>query len=376
MGVDLTIPGDPSAIHALADWLDPKLADDLNETYDALRIATNRSMLHWKGASGDAFQQTAYKIVEGIDPVDNYARDAAEAFRAYAQRPKRGQSTFADYADRARERWLIFAGNVVSMPMPPKQYISAPGTPPPIEYGPNGECIAPRPAGWYEEAKQCYAQIAEDVGTWWGDLTDWVIEHLVPLIARASDFDTLSAVTATLSKGNEVIFNSLLGTSNMPWEERLAAFETEAKKYQEDFSKFDERLRSGDPSVKALAKGTSKAEILEHLDDLSSKIKGLKVGTRILPGIGTAIDVGGAVVDVANGGSISTAGVGLAGGAAGAGAATFAAAGSAVPGGVVVVAAALAAVLVAEGSKWAWEEWVPLDVREAIDAGDFGYVFE
>lgn len=375
MGVDLTIPGDANAVHTLADWLDPKLADNVHETYDALRGMASESQMHWLGESGSAFRQSTNKVADGIDPVDSYSRDAAEVFRAYAQRLKRGKETFAGYADDARNDWLIVTGNIISMPMPPKQYITAPGAPLPVEYGPNGECIAPRPAGWYEEATKTYKRIANDVGKWWGDLEDWITEHMVPLIARATDFDTLNAVTTTLQKGNEVIFNSLLGTSNLPWEEQLAQFETSAREYQTDFDKFHERLRSGDPRVKSLAVGTSKAEILAHIDDLDTKIKGLKIGTRILPGIGTAIDVGGAVVDVANGGSISTAGAGLLGGAVGGGAVALAASGSAIPGGVIVVAGAIVAVVVAEGAKWAWESSVPLDVREAIDTGDFGYVF-
>ena len=381
MGIDLSIPGDPDAASALAEWLDPSLGDKLQETHSALTRISSESQMHWRGESGSAFRQTASKIAEGIDPVDNYARDAAEVFRAYGQRLKRGKEKFAGLAEEASNTWLIVTGEVVSLPMPPKQYISAPGTPPPVEYGPNGECIAPRPAGWYEEARKCYARIADEVGKWWGELQDWITEHLVPLIGRAHDFDVLNAVTETLRSGNEVVFATLLGTSNRPWEERLALFESSAKDARADYDLFDKRLRSGDPRVSSLAEGTSKPEIRAGIDDLDTKIKGLKVGTRILPGIGLAIDVGGAVIDVASGESVSSTGAGLAGGLIGGGATTgsaalLAGAGVSIPGGAVIVAAAIVTVLAAEGAKWAWEEAVPLDVREAIDAGDFGYVFQ
>lgn len=376
MSVDLTIPGDSAALQALADWLDPGLAGPLDDARNALDSTQSESQMWWLGQSGSAFRQTAGKISGGIDPVDNYSRDAAEVFRAYARRLQRGRDRFADYLDDARDKYLLVAGNVVSLPMPPKQYIGPAGSPPPIEYGPNGECIAPRPNGWFEEAVKCYRQIARDVGNWWGDLADWVVEHMLPLIGRASDFDELKQVTDILATGNEVLFGSLIDLSNRPWEEQLAQFEESAKTFQTDFDEYYDRLRSGDPSVKALSKGTTPAEIQSHIDELGEKIKGLKIGTRILPGIGIAVDIGSSLVEVANGGSISSESAGLIGGGAAGFTAAWALGGSAIPGGVVIVAAAMIAAGATYFSKEAWEAWVPLDVREAIDAGDFGYVFE
>ncbi len=196
---------------------------------------------------------------------------------------------------------------------------------------------------------------------------------MVPLINRITDFQPLADVLETLEIGNSVVLNSVLNRDGMNWESSLQLFEDKAKAAQSAYETYSERLRSGDPRIRSAAESTTKPELRAARDVLDSEVGNLRRGTKIIPLVGPAIDIVSAGIDVASGGSASSAVVGLAGGAAGTAVGGLVLSGP--PGWVAIGLAAIGAAA-AWGSQWAWESGVPLDVREAIDAGDFDYAFK
>ncbi|MCA0380240.1 MAG: hypothetical protein LCH36_12550 [Actinobacteria bacterium] len=379
MYIDLNIPGDPVALHTLADWLSPDLSEQTHELYSQLRRTAADSQMWWFGQAGSAFRETTNAIADAIDPVDVYASDAATVIRAYANRLRRGQDKFDEFADKAVKTWLIVKNSQVQAPIPPPTYIIAQGQTPPPDYGPDGKV---RPAGWYEQALSLYEQIAEDVVNWWGELDRWIDEYFLPLMGRVTDFEPLVLAYEVLKTGNELTISSVVELKSAEWESNLREFEDKAKQAKIDADTHRERLRSGDPRISGPASKFETPELVEARKELDAAVDNIKSGTKLISRVGLGLDVLVAVADVMNGGSASSAAAGLLGGTLGG-----AAAGGLVVGGAALVGVTLPVAVVAgavvlvgwgasELAEWGWESAVPLDIREAIDAGDWGYVFE
>lgn len=374
-GIDLTIPGSPSGLYELADWLVAKVAAPSQEILDRLSKSSDSSEEFWNGRTGDAFRDTATAVKTASEPVKVYADDLTEVLRAYARRLERGADKFADLRDRALKTTLLISDNQIAMPMEPPSFATPAGTPVPIPLDGTGACN-PTAGESYAEAQELYKEIAHEVGEWWGTLDSWVDEHFTPLMARVTDFDPLVQAVETLQLGNDIVRGTLLDLAGAPWENRLAAFETAAKNAQVYSDEYYNKLKAGDPRVRAAAAKASKQEVQAIADALADKVSKLKVGTKILPGVGIVVDIVIASAEVANGGSVSAEVVGILVG-------TLVGTGSAAslparrfPPLIVAIAASAAALAAAEAATKAYEEGVPLDVREAIDAGDIGYFFK
>ena len=197
-------------------------------------------------------------------------------------------------------------------------------------------------------------------------------------MARKTDFDPLEETYNALRVGNEAVKGFPLALSAAVWAENLNHLENGSKILQSEAASHNKRARSGNRAVKAAAEKVTKAELLQAKAALDAGVGKLKVGTKIIAGSGLAIDIVASAVDVSQGGSISSAGVGIAGGLLGGGAATSAAAGIsvAIPPVGIAVGVGVAASAASWGLKELYETYVDLDVREAIDAGDFGYAFK
>lgn len=381
--IDLEIPGNPAALYDLANWLDANPSKITNELHKSLGKLKNDSGSYWLGDSGEAFRDSVKVVEDAMDPVDIYSKDAGEVFRAFAGRIVRGREKFADYAANARDKGLIVSDNKITVPPPPPVYASPAGSPPPSPWLVDGTCVkAWEPGGW-QKAYEFFQKTAKDVGNWWGELDNWIDDHIVPLINRATEFDRLAQVNSALLLGNSLARGTLLNAQGYKWKEQLSRTEIDAAKAKDDAETHRKRLRSGNPAISAAADAQTKPELLAARKVLDTEVRNLKLGTRALPVVGFAIDVTLAGVDVVNGGSISSnaveVGMATAGGfATGAGAAAGAAAigvtGAWVP--LAVGAAAIAgAVAIGKGSVWVYESSTTLDWREALDAGDWDYVF-
>ncbi|GAA3593046.1 hypothetical protein GCM10022198_16150 [Klugiella xanthotipulae] len=373
-GIYLKITGDPAALYDLADWLAEKPSKLSDELHQSLKKLRNDSTEYWSGQTGDAFRETVDAIARGVDPVDIYAADAAEVFRAFAGRLKRGKDTFQDYADSAAAGRLIVSGDWITMPLPPPAYASPEGPTAPPTSMEDGVCVQPWAPGDYDEARELFNGIAEDVGIWWSDLMEWIDEHFVPLINRVTDCDELSWVLNALGEGNNLSRGTAVSATQGLWAEKLRDYEVAAAEAREAADTHTHRRNSGDPATRNPALSESQKELnaaRDLLDEEITKLKFLKG-----PIIGVAIDVVAAGVDVLNGGSISSAVVGTGAGiGVGIGAGAGLGAATALPPVGIAVAAGFIAWFGGWAATNAWEGSVPLDIREAIDAGDWDYVF-
>lgn len=376
MSIDVTIEGDPSGVFELATWLDNKVSVPSNDLQQRLKKTSAESIEFWKGRSGEGFRDSTDAIAAAADPVDVYAADAATVFRAYARRIERGRLTFADYLDEAATARLLVNGNLIDMPEAPKTYIAAPGAPNPYAVGPNGECVDVMTGDEYAEAGRVFQRIGEKVEAWWIDLEDWIIDHMLPLIARATDFDALSAAFETLKKGNEAIRGFPVALSGAVWAENLTVFEQRLKEAQVARDSLAERRRSGNRAVRIPAQATDAAKLRAEADALAEQVRFMKTGKLFLGAGGGAIEIVAASIEIANGGSWTSVSIGAVGALSGgivSGVALGSLSVALPPVGIAVVIGA-AGYAVGELSKFGWERLVPLDVREAVDALDFDYL--
>lgn len=131
----------------------------------------------------------------------------------------------------------------------------------------------------------------------------------------------------------------------------------------------------GNPAVKAAAEAANPGGMRWAADKAEDLARRLSRAGKALPVVGWGIDIWNLGSDMSTGDDPSSTAVEIGGGVVGgiaatAGVAALAAAGVItlpVWGTAVVVGGA--AVAVGAGAVWAYESWVPQDVRESIDAG-------
>jgi hypothetical protein len=126
-------------------------------------------------------------------------------------------------------------------------------------------------------------------------------------------------------------------------------------------------LRSGNPAVRAAADAANPHAMRQSLDDLTRSISAVARYGKVIPVAGGVIDVVTAGTAIADGASAASVGAGLLGNVAGGAMGGALAVSVAAPPLAVAGMTIAGAVLAGTGASWAWEAWVPLDVREAID---------
>ncbi|MFV0427033.1 MAG: hypothetical protein ACK5KU_08360 [Beutenbergiaceae bacterium] len=352
MSVSLDIPGDPSALYATADWLD-KVGGALVELNLELAYLASDGQRYMNGEAGSAFRNAATTIRGDSEAVLPYCREAADALSAYAHRLERGERDFASYADQCRDKGLTVYGKTVLRPTSTAMVCAEPGV----------------DAEWdaHMSRVRTYQDLCERVGTWWGELEVWIAEHLDPFVARVDEFTALNNTYMELRVGNEDLVASALTYAEERSRRDLAEFREVAQRMQDEAQAAKRGLRSGNPAVRAAAEAADLRSIHVNRNELLDHIRQVSRVTKFIPVAGTALEVVTAAGDIAGGESGSSviveAGGGMAGGAAVGG--IIAAAGG--PVGWVVGGVIVGGVVIGAGSRWAWESWVPLDVREAID---------
>lgn len=384
--IDLEVPGDTGSVYDLADFIDTRVGEAMRTLDGALPALRVESSYFWYGMSADAFRNLVYDVEKELGEAASYLARVGEALRAYARRLERGRERFDDLLDEATQQWCYRRGREIIPPDPPvPQMYATDGPPPPpsrtITYDWGSISVTraePLPPGWYEDAKGWVEKTADEVGQWWEDLANWVAEHLGPLIAEADDLSALPRILAGLQEASGTASDFSLNLHTGTWDEHAKQLALSAKEAQEAAESHSRRLRSGHPGVRAGAEAVSKPELKAAVRAIDAELGRVKWGSRILGSAGWGVGVATAAVDIAMGGSPSSNAVELLGGAgvAAAGGAVIATAPVSLP---TLAAAGIITGLGWAGAKvsgWAWESTVPLDVREAIDAGDFGYVFD
>ncbi|GMA36932.1 hypothetical protein [Demequina litorisediminis] len=367
MSISLEIPGDPAAIRTAAEWLDPTLKGSISTADIELVSTITDAQYLWTGQSGYAFNSAAQAVRRSNHQVPGYAADVAEVMRAYAGRLERGAEDFTEYASRARDEALTVTGNAIAAPTTWLKYCPDPSGPDSAEL---------REWNRYTRRVEAYQDIASDVGTWWGELDAWIAEHFGPLVQRVSELQEGATALDGLTQGNEEVVGLAFEYASARTARNLAEFRTHVSDLQTQADDFQRGLRSGNPAVRAAAEAADPRGMRAGIGVLNETIAGVSKSARIIPIAGGVIEVVSAGAEIASGESPSSVGIGLVGGIAGGSAVAggIAAAGVAVPPLGVALLVAGGAWALGEGAQWAWEAWVPLDTREAIDDGlrDFG----
>lgn len=361
MSLELKINGDAAGIRRVAEWLDPSLSQAAINLDLELAYLTGDLIYMWTGESGLAFNSAANEARRTTMAVPTLARDLAEVMRAYAGRLERGQEKFDRIASKAREAGLKVVGRYVHYPTSWLKYCPGPDSP----QAEKDEYEA------YCKRLDKYNQLSEEVGTWEGELEVWIYEHFGGLMGQVVDVAEASRVLEALVQHNPLVVSTALELADYRNDINLEAWRKHAQDSQQAWEDYKKNSRSGNPRKAAAAKRAVPADLkaaIRHSDDV---VKGLARNARIIPGIGWVVDIGLAGVDVSQGGSASSNAAGLLGGA---GAAAIAGATVSGPVGWVVGAAVVAGWAGGEAGTWLWEETVPLDVRESIDAWFMGAV--
>jgi hypothetical protein len=288
--------------------------------------------------------------------AERYAADAAEAFRAYAGWLERGRRDFDSLEDQARSAGLTVMNRCVLRPVSPVSYCPAPG---PGEDRRRYEAFLGQ--------VDAYNQAAAFVGTWWGRLEAWVAEHLAPLATRVSELNELADLFGRLRVDNEDVVDTALEYSKARADRDLSGYRQQAESLQTEADRVVKALRSGNPAVRAAADAANPHAMRQSLDDLTRSMSGVARYGKVIPVAGGVIDVVTAGTAIADGASAASVGAGLLGNVAGGAMGGVLAASVAAPPLAVAGMTIAGAVLAGTGASWAWEAWVPLDVREAID---------
>ena len=362
MSLNLAIPGVPGDIRSAAQWLDPTVADALINADIELSAMVYDAQTYWTGESGYAFNSAAQAVRRGNFAVPEFVKNVAEVLRAYAGRLERGREDFDDYIDYAKRHGLTAHGHVIWAPTTTLRVCPHPD-------GPD----SPELREWnaYQDRVDIYNDLSAKVGTWWGQLDVWIAEQFGGLVAGVDQLKEASTVYDGLVQGNEAVVEFAFDYADARVARDLQAFRSQVSALQADADMYRTALRSGNPALRAAAEAADPRAMRAGVRALNEMIEGVAKSSKIIPVVGTVIDIVATGAQVASGESDSSALAGLAGGIGGGAAAAgiIAAAGVAIPPVGVALMVGGSAVLAGQGATWAWEAWVPLDTREAIDAG-------
>lgn len=356
MTIDLTIPANTGEIRAVATWL-RDVGGAVEGNTSELYFNQTDSSSYWRGETGDAYRNALVAIQNAAQPIRSYADAAAEVFDAYAGRIERGRETFESYRQQAVNRGLIVVGLTI---YPPRTA---------LDYCPGDSAPAEDVAEWdrYTRDVGDYDTVAQAVGEWWGELELWVAEQFAPLVERVSELSPISAVFDALRENESTVIDAALSTAEERADRDLTEWRAIADQAQSDYDLFRDDLNSGHPGVRAAAESVDFGGLREEIRALNEAVGGISRYSRVLPVVGGIVDAASATIELLDGGSPASVAISVLGGAAGGagGAAIFAGG----PIAWVVAGGVIGAVAVGEGGRWLWEAVVPLEHREAIDAG-------
>ena len=356
MSIDLTIPGNTGDIRATATWLQ-QLSDAVEENDYYVLANLSDSQMFWTGQSGDAYRSALGKLTTATGPVPSFAEDLAEVMNAYAARLERGRETFASYSSQAYNRGLVVVGLTVRAPTTTINYC-------PTESSPPEDLLE-----WnrYIAAYQDYNVVADAVGTWWGELELWVAENFGPLAARIQDLQSVLEFYTALHEAEGPLIDAALEAAGERSSRDYAEWRQLAEQAQDDYDLFKSDLRSGHPGIQSAAEKVDFKGLKKTINALNDAVDVASKYSKVIPVVGGVIDVIDAGVELATGGSPSSVAVDLIGGGVGGAVAGGLVAGG--PVGWVALAVAGGGYVGSQAATWLWEAVVPLESREAIDAG-------
>lgn len=351
--IDVTIPGSEPSVDSAAKWLEG-LRDDAYFTSFLLDQNTLANGIG--GEIAAAVSDYATPLRDATKNLYDRALKAADVMRSFADQLSSHKTDMNEHLETAISDGLEVKGNIIKYPTK----VSPPGT-----FPRKGTQEARQ--SWYaaDEAYDNYQAKIRDfekvkgrVEATFKDLNDWIVNNLVTtkkdvLIAPYSG--RIKSLLENLTSGGSNLSNNVF--SDTASDLRDAATDWATNRAAEKSKNPAVATKSTPPSQKAIdaklnkPKPTAWRNTAESLETLGSAAKYL----------GKAVTIGGPIADLAMGNSVGKVLVTTA-----AGVATVMLLPEAVTvTGVVLVS--VAAVAVAEGAGWLYENMIPLQYREMID---------
>ncbi|MGJ0389123.1 hypothetical protein [Microbacterium sp. CGR1] len=329
----IAVGGSPSSLRSAGEWFRHKAesAGDAIDYTSGLNVSGPRS---WSGKAAEAFSDVSRAMVDAARQITDIAGPFAEILHAYAGRLERMQEHFEGLLRHASEIGLAVSGTQVSVPTW------------------NGGVPQSRDdhdfEAWrqFTELRRECQRIQIDVAEWHAGNEGWVFENIITFVAGlpASSLaeDLLSALSKTAGFGKGIA-EPLLDRS---WEIKVEALRSKALNWLE----WAEEMRrkagaTNDPALRAILEEKIAAKLPEsmkavagHSDTIADILRSSR---KVLPVVGSAIDVGLGMWDISRGDEPVDVAVGW--GAAAAGGAGLGAGAVAVgigTGGAAVIAAA------------------------------------
>lgn len=365
MSIDTDLPGKPKPVFDAADWL-LALNTDLTTCATQTGKISGLSTGVWDGDSGDAYRDFNKDLKTATTDVQERVDACEKTTRAYAKELTSRLKDMSDHRTTARNGDLTVVDKVIQKP----PVAVSPGEKPGDDATTQEKSDWTTKDGNYTDAKakvDLYDKLLVDVRTTYDDLDTWVQENLVPMEkATTSDF--------LISQLVPVLSGMALGIPESLFSKRSHDLKAASKKAATDLA----RKRSRNPAVRSGSKapsesgmknaskpGTKGGNLGAKASAMSKWAKRFAKGglvTSVALGIyqisqgdspskvivETAVGVGAGVLLVAGGAVLVTAGAPV----------------ILVGAGVVIVGAAIS-----YGAGWAYEKFVPEDVRNKIDEG-------
>lgn len=365
MSIDTDLPGKPQPVFAVADWLEA-LNKDLKSSATQTGRISGMSTGVWSGDSGDAYRDFNKDLKSATTDVQERVAACETTTRAYAKQLKARLQDMSDHRQTARGGGLTVVDKVIQKPPAAVSPGEKPGDDAPVT----------EKNAWktkntaYKSATDkvdLYDQLLVDVRKTYDDLDTWVTENLVPMEKVATSEFPISALMG-------VAAGMALGIPESAFAKKSHDLKAMSKKAATALA----RRRSRNPAVRSGTKAPSERGMRNaskpgtRAGNLSGKASVMAkwakrfakggVVTSVALGIyqisqgdspskvivETAVGVGAGVLLVAGGAVLVTAGAPV----------------ILVAAGVVVVGAAIS-----YGAGWAYEKFVPEDVRNKIDEG-------
>jgi hypothetical protein len=356
--LDLRIPGDPDhvSVTELAVWLDSTLqaaVGDAAQIFDSVR---DFSMDHWQSWSGESYRNVLVLGRNAGWEVEQMVADTAEKLHSYAGQLERLQGHLDDHRDAADAGGLTVTGTVVDAPVNPLGYVPDTDDPRYPDYSEHLDRV------------DLYNGISTDVGTRLGDLEVWVTEHLERFLAGLERSAAVRLLGDLASDPGNAVDLAAVGVE-ADWRLNLPDVRAQAAQMQEAAVQAIADLETGNPQVRAAAEAVRVDSLRLGAVGVRTWVDNAAEVVRAVPVVGAGIgwiltasglaqgdDAGATAVEIVVGGAAGLVAVGVV---------------AALGGGVVATVGvpALAAIAIGSGAAWIYEEAVPQQVREEIDAG-------
>ncbi|MBC9732563.1 hypothetical protein [Nocardioides marmotae] len=376
--IDTTVDGSESSVRSAATYLGDTLKTQVVDAGDDAQSARSRALSSWDGDASTSFRAFARQLVEAADEQEEHLREARQKFDAYAGRLGRIKDRMRERRQEARGAGLVVNGMVIETPADA------------VGPGPLGADATPRQADAHAEATAAYEAQKAKIETYnrlLGEVqddheahTDWIRDNLSTFWSTVHG-PSLATTAADVLAGMPAALTGLgIDLHERSLRENAAAAREESKRLRQEAEEARDARRSGNPARRAAGEGVDIADNRGTARALDALAEGTERIARRLPLIGGLVTVAVAGGEIAGGESPSSVIVGEAGGIVGG-----VLGGAAVVGGaallgvgapVIAVAAGAAVVGVGAGmaAQYAYENWVPDEVRDKIDDGlrDFG----